>query len=311
MLSPPFSDTLPNLRRSVIEDASLRRQQRRSVIWEGYMSTHRTVFYLSDGTGITAETLGRSLISQFEEAKFSHVTLPYVNNIAEAQRVIALIEATFEREKVRPIVIATLVNEEVRHLISASKALYLDVFKTFIGPLEQEIGFLSTHRIGRTHGVDDFSKYQRRIEAIDFTIATDDGSSVNRYQEADLILVGVSRCGKTPTSLYLALQYGLRVANYPITEEDLEQDDLPKLLLQECHKLFGLTIDANRLQSIRAERRPGSNYASLATCQRELRFAQNLFSAYKIKYLNTTQLSIEEIATKIITILGIKAKVTR
>jgi regulator of PEP synthase PpsR (kinase-PPPase family) len=275
------------------------------------MSTKRTVFYLSDGTGITAETLGRSLISQFENFTFTHVTIPYINNLEEAQKVVSQINATRAQNGNRPIIVATLVNEAIRKLIATTDALFLDVFNTFVGPLEQELNALSTHRIGRTHAMDDFTKYQTRIEAIDFTIATDDGSSINRYKDADLILVGVSRCGKTPTSLYLALQHGLCVANYPITEEDLNQDDLPAVLLNEKKKLFGLMIDSQRLQSIRSERRPNSQYASLATCQKELRFAENMFLHHQIKHINTTSLSIEEIATKIITQLGLKGKLSR
>lgn len=275
------------------------------------MPNHRTVFYLSDGTGITAETLGRSLISQFDSYSFEHNTIPYIQTIEDARRTVIQINAVAEREKKRPLIIATLVNPEVREVIATSDALYLDVFAAFIRPLEQELTAHSSHRVGRLRGIDDYTQYQTRIEAIDFTIATDDGARGHRYSDADLILVGVSRCGKTPTSLYLALQHGLRVSNYPITEEDVARGTLPEEILSQRHKLFGLTIDAQRLHAIRAERRPGSRYAELIECQRELRFAENMFMENNINYLNTTSLSIEEIATKIIAHSKIEKRLAR
>ncbi len=264
------------------------------------MNTSRTVFFISDGTGITAETLGHSLLSQFENLTFRQVRIPFVDSVDKALDCVTQIQQAKERDGVRPVVISTLVNKAVADTVAEADALILDFFKTFISPLEEEFATRSTHAIGRFRGVVTSSDYAARIDAINFTLAHDDGVSDKDLDQADLILVGVSRSGKTPTSLYLALQFGIKAANYPLIPEDFERNCLPGQLLSHRSKLFGLSIGAERLANIRQERRPGSRYASIENCRYEIDAAQKLMRREGIRGLDSTTKSIEEIAATVI-----------
>jgi regulator of PEP synthase PpsR (kinase-PPPase family) len=259
----------------------------------------RTVFFISDGTGISAETLGHSLLTQFEDVKFNHILIPFVDSVAKAQECVPRIAMAREIDGIRPIVFTTLVNAEIGLALRGADALYLDFFQTFIVPLESEIGTTSTHKIGRSHSAINSGDYNHRIDAINFALAHDDGLSSKELDAADVILVGVSRSGKTPTSLYLALQFGVKAANYPLIPEDFERRTLPKALPSYRQKLFGLTIDPVRLQQIRSERRPNSTYASAANCRYEVQEAEALMRREGLRVLNSTTKSIEEIATQI------------
>ncbi len=260
---------------------------------------NRTVFFVSDGTGITAETFGNSILAQFP-GKPKHVRRPFIDTPDKAHQVLREINHTAELEGRRPIVFATLVSSDVLEIIKPSRGLVLDMFNTFIEPLEAEFGVKSNHRIGRFAGVSKSQEYTDRIEAINFSLAHDDGQSSKNLAEADVILVGVSRSGKTPTSLYLAMQHGIKAANYPLIPEDFERGHLPKSLTQFKKKCFGLTIDAERLSQIRNERRPGSHYASLENCRAEVRAAEAMMRREGIEWLSSTHKSIEEIATTIL-----------
>ncbi|RCX24807.1 hypothetical protein DFQ59_11526 [Thioalbus denitrificans] len=266
----------------------------------------RTVFFISDRTGITSETLGHSLLTQFENIEFNLVRLPYLDTPEKARKLVRLIEDAHAHEGQRPIVFSTLLDDEIRVIVSRSQALMLDFFDTFIGPLEQELGVESTHKVGRSHGVGDFAIYNARIEAVNYALAHDDGVSTQHYGAADIILLGVSRSGKTPTCLYLALQFGVRAANYPLTEEDLDRDALPSVLIPYKKKLFGLLIDARRLQQIREQRRPNSRYASPQQCRDEVRRIQQMFRSERMPFIDTTNRSIEEIATTVMAETGIQ-----
>jgi regulator of PEP synthase PpsR (kinase-PPPase family) len=270
--------------------------------------SRRTVFFVSDQTGVTAETMGHSLLTQFEGPEFRPVTLPFVSSIDKAQEAVRKINSTAEETGLRPIVFSTLVQDDLREVVRRSKALYLDFFEAFVGPLEQELGVRSTHRAGRAHGMSDVAAYTMRINATNFALANDDGTSRD-YDRADCILIGVSRSGKTPTCLYMALQYGVFAANYPLTDDDLESGRLPKLLEPHRRKLYGLTIRPDRLQQIRHERRPDSRYASRQQVQYEVRAAESLFERCAIPYINTTECSIEEIASRIFDRTGIERRV--
>ena len=259
----------------------------------------RTVFFISDGTGISAETLGHSLLTQFEDVKFNHILIPFVDSVEKAQECVPRIARAREIDGIRPIVFTTLVNHEIGLALRGADALYLDFFQTFIVPLESEIGTTSTHKVGRSHSAIDSGDYNHRIDAINFALAHDDGLSSKELDVADVILVGVSRSGKTPTSLYLALQFGVKAANYPLIPEDFERRTLPKALPSYRQKLFGLTIDPLRLQQIRSERRPNSTYASAANCRYEVQEAETLMRREGLRVLNSTTKSIEEIATQI------------
>ncbi len=259
----------------------------------------RTVFYISDGTGITAEALGHSLLTQFEGVRFRQIRIPFVNSTEKAREAVVRIVAEKERSGSRPLVFTTLVSPELTAIVHNVDALCLSLIETFVAPLEAELGVRSTHAMGRSHGLTDSSDYKNRIEAINYTFAHDDGVTDSDLEEADVILVGVSRCGKTPTSLYLAIQFGLKAANFPLIPEDFERNQLPGALKNHRPKLFGLTIQPERLAQIRGERRPASHYASLDNCRFEVRAADTLLTREGIRGLDSSTTSIEEISTTV------------
>jgi len=260
----------------------------------------RTVFFVSDGTGITAETFGNAVLAQFE-MKPRHVRLPFTDTVDKAHQAVRRINHTAEIEGLRPIVFTTLANMDVLAVIeNECKGMLLDMFGTFVRPLEIELAMKSNHRIGRFSDVSKSKEYNARIQAIDFSLAHDDGQSNRDLENADVILVGVSRSGKTPTSLYLAMQHGLKAANYPLIPEDFDRRQLPPALLPHRKKIFGLTIQPERLSEIRNERRPNSRYASIENCRHEVSEAEAMMRRAGIRWLSTTTKSIEEIATTIL-----------
>lgn len=265
----------------------------------------RTVFIVSDGTGVTAETFSHSILSQFE-MKFRMVRIPFIDSPLKAYETVQRINDVFTSEGVRPIVFSTLVDPETNQLVGQNQGITMDLFQTFIEPLERELGMKSNHAIGRVHQNLDSAAYRKRIEAINFSLAHDDGQTDKNLEQADIILVGVSRSGKTPTSLYLAMQYGLRAANYPLIPDDFERGKLPAPLLAHKPRTFGLSIDPMRLSEIRNERRPGSHYASLENCRYEVNEAQALMRRENIQWLSSTHKSIEEIATTVLQTLKIE-----
>ena len=259
-----------------------------------------TVFFVSDGTGITAETFGNAILAQFE-MKPRHIRLPFVDTVDKAHQAVRQINHTAEIEGQKPIVFTTLVNLEILEVIKIHcKGMLLDMFSTFVNPLEEELGIKSHHRVGRFSDVSKSQQYHDRIEAINYSLAHDDGQQHRDLIQADVILVGVSRSGKTPTSLYLAMQHGLKAANYPLIPEDFERGHLPSSLAPYKKKCFGLTIDPDRLSHIRNERRPQSTYASLENCHMEVREGESMMRRAGISWLSTTHKSIEEIATTIL-----------
>ncbi len=261
-------------------------------------STPRVVYIVSDGTGITAENFSQSILAQFETS-FKQIRIPFVDTVDKAHDAVRQINGA-DPKYGQAIVFTTLVNPEVNQVVSNANALVLDMFQTFVAPLEQTLGMRSTHAINRLHHNADTDAYKNRIEAINYSLAHDDGQSNQNLADANVILVGVSRVGKTPTSLYLAMQYGLKAANYPLRPEDFERGQLPKDLLPHKQKIYGLTIDADRLCEIRNERRPGSNYAKLENCRYEINEATSMMRRESIPWVSTTSKSIEEIATTIL-----------
>jgi [pyruvate, water dikinase]-phosphate phosphotransferase / [pyruvate, water dikinase] kinase len=265
------------------------------------MTHHRSVFFISDRTGITAEMLGNSLLTQFEEYEFRRQTIPFVDSPEKISAAIRQINETSAREQRQPIVFSSIVDEAMSETIRReAKALTLDLFQIFIAPLEAELAAKSSHTAGRSHGIANSHEYFARMEAINFAQTHDDGASTRDLGKAQVILVGVSRCGKTPTSLYLALQFGVRAANFPLTPDDFTDRRLPASVLPYRDRLFGLTITPDRLHRIREERRPGSRYATLENCRREVRDAEMLMVREGIPMLDTSAKSIEEIATTIV-----------
>lgn len=265
------------------------------------MPDRRVVLFVSDGTGITVQMLAHSLLTQFEGLEFKEITLPFIDSLekAESECMPRIREALAEGNGA-PIVFSTLVNREARDVIRRSGALVFDFFETFIDPLEAGLGMKSNHTIGRSHSSADKQDYKNRIEAINFSMAHDDGASHRDLADADVILVGVSRSGKTPTSLYLAMQFGIKAANYPLIPEDFERRSLPEVLKTYRSKLYGLSIAPERLSEIRQERRPGSEYARLSNCRFEVDQAEGMMRREGIHWINSTTKSIEEIATTVL-----------
>lgn len=262
--------------------------------------SERTAFIVSDRTGLTAEAMAHSLLSQFPSVDFTIETFTFVDTATKAAEIVQRCLSIRETTGSAPLVFLTMVNEDLRALFNFADIGVFDLFETFIGPMEDKLGTKSSHTIGKSHGVQDETAYTSRIAAVHFALQTDDGMDVDHYRKADLIIVGVSRCGKTPASLYLSLHYGLYVANYPLTDKELEQKELPPALEAHKQKLFGLTIDPYRLLQIRQQRYQGSKYSMADTCQREIAQAESLFRKQSVPFLNTTRMSVEEIGAMIV-----------
>lgn len=264
----------------------------------------RRVFSISDRTGITSDTLAHSLLTQFDQIEFEKTAFRFVDTVEKAQAVVAAINRAGDETGSRPLVFSTLINSELRDIVTRANCLYIDFFEAFIEPLERELGVASAHAAGRSHGLEYEHSYNQRIDAVNFAMQNDDGASTRQYDKAQVILTGVSRSGKTPTCLYLALHYSIYAANYPLTEEDLPNLALPKPLQPYLDKLFGLTIRPERLRQIRQQRRPDSRYASLDQCQMEVRQVELLYRSLGVPHVDTTTMSVEEIATTVVDTIG-------
>lgn len=265
----------------------------------------RNAFIISDRTGVTAQALGNSLLSQFPDVDFNVETFAFIDNADKAEKVKHQIDCCANSADQRPIVFATLVDDQVREVISTSHCVFFDLFDTFVSPLEKVLGVESSHKVGLSHGMKDASSYATRISAMNYSLETDDGVEVDRYSRSDVIVVGVSRSGKTPTCLYLSLQYGIFAANYPLTSEELSARELPEVLKKHKNKIIALTIDPFRLQQIRQERYNRDSYASAKQCQFEIAAAEAIFRKEKIPMLNSTQMSVEELGAKIMQKAGL------
>lgn len=265
----------------------------------------RTVFFISDGTAITTETLGHSLLTQFPDVRFRQVRIPFVSDKAAAQSALQRINEAAEKDSAPPLVFNSIVNSELSHLLSNSKGITLDFFSAFLDPMAQALGVEPRREAGKAHGVTDVQRYEDRMEATNYALSHDDGVSLT-YDNADLILVGVSRSGKTPTCLYMALHFGVKAANYPLTESDLESQRLPTFLRAHKQKVVGLMIDGDRLAQIRETRRPGSRYSSLKQCHWEVESAESLLRSEGVPVFYTTHSSIEEIASLVLMQLGLQ-----
>ncbi|MGB3289819.1 MAG: pyruvate, water dikinase regulatory protein [Burkholderiaceae bacterium] len=265
----------------------------------------RTVFVVSDSTGITAETFSNSVLSQFEQVKFQAIRIPFLDSPEKATAAARRINQCAQDQNEPPLVFSTLVNPEIAQKIRDANCTFLDLFGTFVQHIETALGLKSSHSVGRSHMGGLSKQYNNRIEAINFSLAHDDGQFVHGLEQADVILVGVSRCGKTPTSLYLAMQYAVKAANFPLIPEDFDRGSLPATLTPYRKKLFGLSIQPTRLAEVRNERRPNSQYASIKQCRHEVAEAERLMRMENIPWLSTTTKSIEEISTKVLDAVGL------
>lgn len=268
----------------------------------------RAVFFVSNSTGITVETLGRSLLYQFASTQFESHSLRFIDSIDKANEAVKTIKEFATKTGLRPIILSTLVKPELRDILSGAQGLYLDIFDTFIAPIEEVIGCEAKLGMGRVHGIGDDEYYSERIDAVNYSLKTDDGVGAKGYDQADVILIGASRTGKTPTSLYLAMHYGLKAANYPIVDEELDSHSLPASLRDYKDKIFGLLVTPERLKNIRTKRRPDSSYSSLSQCQYEIRQTETLFQQQNIPYFDVSSMSIEEISSSIMNVLKISPR---
>jgi len=268
--------------------------------------TERDVFIISDRTALTAETLGHSLLTQFPGINFNMHIKPFTDTLAKVQAVVVEINTTKEQCGHSPLVFCTFADLTLSKMIGESDCAFFDFFRAFIGPMEHTLEARSSHSSGSSHGVGDRTHYATRIDAVNYAMRADDGMYTSGYSRADIILVGVSRAGKTPTSLYLAMHFGIYAANYPLVEEDLERHELAKVLVPSRHKLFGLTINPERLQRIRQERRAGGRYADIRQCRQEVAQVEALFCRFGIPFIDTTAMSIEEISTTILYQSGLR-----
>jgi len=275
------------------------------------MSNKRPVFYISDRTGITAELLGHGLLTQFSAVEFEQSILPFVDSIEKAKNAVEKIDQAAQQYDCRPLLFSTIIDTKIRAVIAHSEGILFDFFNTFINPLESELNTKAKSVLGRSHGMGAYSSYKARIDAVNYALSNDDGASIDNYKMADIILIGVSRTGKTPTCLYLALQYHIMAANYPLTEEDLDSSQLPPSLDPYLDKLFGLTIDPMRLHQIRQERKSNSRYSSLQQCELEVEITEKMYHRQRIPFLDTSSVSIEEIATTMMQKTGLKRHLYR
>ncbi len=259
----------------------------------------RSVFFVSDSTGITAETLGETLLTQFPKLPVERATIPFVNTVEKAHEAVRRLRAAAAADGADPVVFSTLTAPDVLAILATGSRHVFDLFGTYIEPLEKALGTDSSHTSGVMHGMQDHGRYQRRVDALNYTLDHDDGLRPREMNLADIILVGVSRSGKTPTCLYMAMHFHLKCANYPLNDDDLEYGRLPPALHAARQRLYGLTITPEQLSRIRHGRRPGSRYASLEQCRSEVERAELLFREEGIPCIDTTSVSIEEIATTI------------
>ena len=258
-----------------------------------------TVYFVSESTAITSKALGSSLLSQFPGATFERHLVPFINTVDRAIEFIADIEQVYISTGKYPIVFATMPDPEIDALFKLAHCHYYELFVDFVNKLSSDINLTSVKQSGLQHGLVNRRMYDNRIDIVNYTLSHDDAISLNNLSLADVILVGVSRSGKTPTCLYLALHFGIRAANYPLTADDFNRQDFPQPIKDNLDKLLALTILPNRLSEIRMKRSPGSQYALLANCQSEIRSALKLFSRYNLEVLDTTSSSIEELAARI------------
>jgi [pyruvate, water dikinase]-phosphate phosphotransferase / [pyruvate, water dikinase] kinase len=264
------------------------------------------VFFLSDSTGITAETMGNALLIQFPDLRFERRLIPFISTIDEARRVVKVLD-TAAAGPVTPLAFSTAAVEEVRHELSHTKCPLIDFFDLHMERVESILGTKGIRVAARLHGMGDVKRYNTRMAAVEYAIEHDDGQSMRALDKADVILIAPSRCGKTPTTMYLALQHGIFVANYPLVDEDFETAELPRPVRGLRDRCFGMLTTPARLSQVRHERRPNSRYASLAQCTYELRQAEAMYRNHRLPVINSSTKSVEEMSTVILQTLNHKS----
>ncbi|WP_341976914.1 kinase/pyrophosphorylase [Microbacterium sp. LTA6] len=264
----------------------------------GVVVETRDAYFVSDSTGITAETLGNALLANFPGVRFRRHTVPFVDTVEGAQNVVGSIRSSDSAGGV-PIVFTTVKSAKILTALGESGAVMIDLLGGHLRELETSLGSAASEQLGQYHGVGDIERYFARMRAVEYAIEHDDGQSMRALDIADVIIIAPSRCGKTPTTMYLALQYGLLVANYPLTDDDFPADALPRTVAKFAAKCFGLTTTPLRLSQVRHERRPDSTYSSLAQCTLEIRRAEDLYRRNRVPFLNSSTKSVEEMSAVI------------
>jgi regulator of PEP synthase PpsR (kinase-PPPase family) len=257
------------------------------------------VFFLSGSTGISAETMGNVLLIQFPDLHFERRLFPFITTVEEARRVVAILDAAMDGP-VPPLVFSTAAVDEIREVLLTTRCPVIDFFGLHMQRVEETLGVRGMRVAARPHGMGDLQRYNNRMSAIEFAMQHDDGQSLRALDKAEVILVAPSRCGKTPTTMYLALQHGIFVANYPLVDEDFESIDLPRPLRKLRDRCFGILTTPQRLSQVRTERRASSKYASLEQCTYELRRAAAMFRLHNVPTIDSTTSSVEEMATVIL-----------
>lgn len=272
------------------------------------------VFFLSDSTGISAETMGNALLIQFPDLVFERTTIPFIGTVEAAREVVAILDEAMDGP-VTPLAFTTAAEDHIRHELLQTRAPIIDLFDSHMERVEEVLGHRGVREASRLHGVGDIKRYNTRMAAVEFTIEHDDGQSLRALDRADVVLIAPSRCGKTPTSMYLALQHGLFVANYPLVDEDLESHELPRPVRELADRCFGITTTVERLSRVRNERRPGSRYAEPAQVRWELRQAGALYAANGIPVIDSSTKSVEEMAALVLQTLkrngGVPSRIRR
>ena len=271
----------------------------------GDMPTLPTIHVISDSMGNTAKTIARSAASHFGELDPNITVLPYVRSFDQIRSFLEE-EQRLHRQMYnddRIIVYYTLVIQELRDALESYLAdhpnIYaVDVLSDSIAVIEQVSGKTHNPAPGEQHKIND--QYFQRIEAIEFTVSHDDGLLTQDLPEADIVILGVSRTSKTPTSIYLG-QQGYKVANVPLVE-GLE---LPKEVYEvDRERLFGLITDPSVLVGVRKTRMGGqlgqSRYADIDAVMLELDRARTIMRGLGCVIINTKDRAIEETAQEIL-----------
>jgi regulator of PEP synthase PpsR (kinase-PPPase family) len=269
----------------------------------GGSKSRRRIYYVSDRTARTAELNGESLLSQFPHFEYQTHRFAFIDNEAKVNKLVFTIKQHINEGEEPPVIFSTLVEPRLRELLSTSGAAIIDLYDTFLSPLKKILHSSVSTRVGASHEgfeLREASDYQRRSKALDFTLAHDDGLRPHHYDEADVIIVGVSRSAKTPICLYLAMHFFVRAANFPLTGEDLAGEQLPPFLRDKKNKIIGLHINPERLHAIRQKRRPDSPYAALQNCRQEVRRADEMFKISGVPIYDISTTSVEEIAVQIL-----------
>lgn len=266
----------------------------------------RVAYFVSDSTGITAETLGSALLANFPTVGFERHTVPFVDSVEDARRVVREIDEAAAGGGA-PILFTTVKATAVHEVLQRSRAVTIDLLRGHLAELERALGTTASELAGQYHGQGDATRYHARMRAVEYAIEHDDGQSLRALDIAEVVIIAPSRCGKTPTTMYLALQYGLLVANYPLTDDDIPAEGLPAPIAPYTRRCFGLTTTPVRLSQVRHERRPGSRYASLEQCTLELRRAEDLYRRNGIPYLNSATRSVEEMSAVILQAMKLRA----